>query len=86
MVSDWIEAIVTNIKAMGADVTSFYDGMIIHVGRPLHHAVIHTHKDHRIAMSFAVAALCSEGGAKLMEAECVNISYPEFYQHLRSLS
>lgn len=84
--SDRIEAIVSNLKAMGADVTACDDGMIIHGGRPLHHAVIHTHKDHRIAMSFAVAALCSEGGAKLMEAECVNISYPEFYQHLRSLS
>ncbi len=84
--SDRIEAIVSNLKAMGADVTACDDGMIIHGGRPLHHAVIHTHKDHRIAMSFAVAALCSEGGAELMEAECVNISYPEFYQHLRSLS
>lgn len=84
--SDRIEAIVSNLKAMGADVTACDDGMIIHGGRPLHHAVIHTHKDHRIAMSFAVAALCSEGGAELMDAECVNISYPEFYQHLRSLS
>lgn len=84
--SNRIDTIVTNLKAMGADITACDDGMIIHGGRPLHHAVIHTCKDHRIAMSFAVAALCSDGGAELMDAECVNISYPEFYQHLTSLS
>lgn len=83
--SNRIETIVTNLKAMGADITATDDGMIIHGGRPLHYADIHTCKDHRIAMSFAVAALCSDGGAEIKDAECVNISYPEFYQHLGSL-
>ena len=70
---------------MGADITATEDGMIIHGGRPLHYADIDPHDDHRIAMSFAVAALCAEGGAEIKNAECVNISYPEFYHDLNSL-
>lgn len=83
--SNRIETIVTNLKAMGADITATDDGMIIHGGRPLHHAVINSHLDHRIAMSFAVAGLCAEGGAEIADADCVAISYPKFYQDLNSL-
>lgn len=83
--SNRINTIVTNLKNMGADVTATEDGMIIQGGKPLHHAVIDSHDDHRIAMSFAVAALCAEGGAEIENAECVNISYPKFYQDLNSL-
>lgn len=83
--SDRIETIVTNLKAMGADITATDDGMVIHGGKQLHHALIHTCQDHRIAMSFAVAALCSQGGAEIADAECVDISYPNFYQDLKKL-
>lgn len=83
--SNRIETITTNLSAMGAEVTATDDGMIIHGGRPLHSAVIDPHSDHRIAMSFAVAALCAQGGAQLKDAECVTISYPEFYQDLQKL-
>lgn len=83
--SNRIETVVSNLRAMGADITATDDGMIIQGGRPLHYAVIEPHADHRIAMSFAVAALCAEGGAKISEAECVSISYPTFYQNLLSL-
>lgn len=83
--SNRIETIVTNLKAMGADITAADDGMVIHGGKQLHHALIHTCQDHRIAMSFAVAALCSQGGAEIADAECVDISYPNFYQDLKKL-
>ncbi len=83
--SNRIETIVTNLKAMGADITATDDGMIIHGGKPLHHAVIDPRNDHRIAMAFAIAALCAEGGAEIRHAECVNISYPKFYEDLNSL-
>lgn len=84
--SNRIEAIVTNLAAMGADITATEDGMIIHGGKPLHYAAIHPHADHRIAMAFTIAALCAEGGADITNAECVNISYPEFYEDLNSLT
>ena len=83
--SNRIDTIVTNLKAMGTDIEATEDGMIIHGGKPLHYAVIDPHMDHRIAMSFAVAALFAEGGAEIRDAECVMISYPDFYKDLESL-
>ena len=77
---------VQNLTAMGADVEETEDGMIIHGGNPLHGAVIETKKDHRIAMTFAIAALAAEGETEILDAECVDISYPQFYRDLHSLA
>lgn len=84
--SNRIALMVQNLTVMGADVEETEDGMIIHGGKPLHGAVINTKKDHRIAMTFAVAAMAADGETTLMDAECVNISYPDFYQDLFSLA
>ncbi len=83
--SNRIDTIVSNLKSMGADVTATEDGMVIHGGKPLHYAQIHPQDDHRIAMAFAIAALCADGGAEIANAECVSISYPRFYEDLNSL-
>ncbi len=83
--SDRIKAVTENLSAMGADITATCDGMIINGGRRLTGADIRTQKDHRIAMSFAVAALAAEGVTHIGDADCVNISYPEFYQDLQKL-
>ncbi|MCD8082058.1 MAG: 3-phosphoshikimate 1-carboxyvinyltransferase [Clostridiales bacterium] len=83
--SNRIEGMVRSLSAMGADVTETEDGMIIHGGRPLHGAVIDSRLDHRIAMTFAVTACCAEGKTEIKGAECVNISYPDFYQDLERL-
>lgn len=83
--SNRIAIMAENLKAMGADVTETEDGMIIRGGRPLHGAVIDSHKDHRIAMTFAVAALAAEGETEILDADCVNISYPAFYEDLGRL-
>ena len=83
--SNRIAVMAENLSAMGADVTETEDGMIIRGGRPLHGAVIESHLDHRIAMTFAVTALCAEGITQINGAECVNISYPQFYQDLENL-
>lgn len=84
--SDRIAVMADNLKRMGADVVATDDGMIIHGGRPLHGAVIDSHNDHRIAMSFAVAGGICEGPLDIIGAECVNISYPKFYTDLYRLS
>ncbi len=84
--SDRIAVMVENLSAMGADITGTPDGMIIRGGPALHGAEIHTYKDHRIAMSFAVAALAAEGTTHIEDADCVNISYPDFYGDLQRLS
>ena len=83
--SDRIQVMTDNLTRMGADVEALPDGMIIHGGNPLHGATIDSHKDHRIAMSFAVAGGICEGLLTITDGECVNISYPEFYTDLYSL-
>lgn len=84
--SNRIDTVVNNLKLMGADVTATDDGMVIHGGKPLHGAVIDSHLDHRIAMSFAIAGGIADGETDIIGAECVNISYPDFYETLYRLA
>ena len=83
--SDRIAVMTDNLSRMGCDITATDDGMIIKGGKPLHGAVIDSHLDHRIAMSFAIASLASEGTTTIQGEECVNISYPTFYEDLNRL-
>lgn len=83
--SNRIDVMVKNLSAMGADISATDDGMIIHGGKPLHGAVIDSHLDHRIAMSFAIAGLNADGDTEILGSDCVNISYPTFYQDLAGL-
>ena len=83
--SNRIDTVVTNLKAMGAHIEATDDGMMIDGGYPLHGAVIDSHLDHRIAMSFAIGALCADGETTIEGAECVKISYPKFYETLDTL-
>ncbi|MDO4294499.1 MAG: 3-phosphoshikimate 1-carboxyvinyltransferase [Eubacteriales bacterium] len=84
--SDRIRTVTEGLRAMGADVTPTEDGMIICGGRPLHGAFVDSYLDHRIAMSFAVAALAADGSTRIKNADCVRISYPGFYEDLERLS
>ncbi len=83
--SNRIDVMVENLTAMGARVTATDDGMIIEGGHPLHDAAIDSHLDHRIAMTFAVAALAADGETEIQDADCVRISYPDFYNDLKGL-
>lgn len=84
--SNRIDVMVQNLTAMGAHVTATDDGMIIEGGHPLHGAVIDSKLDHRIAMTFAITALASDGATKITGADCVKISYPGFYEDLAMLA
>ena len=83
--SDRITVMVDNLKRMGADIEGTEDGMIIHGGKPMHGAAIDSHLDHRVAMSFAVAGTICDDTMDILNGDCVNISYPEFYNDLYSL-
>ncbi len=83
--SNRIDVMVKNLTAMGGCITGTDDGMIIEGGKPLHGAVIDSCLDHRIAMSFSVAALLAEGETTIKGRDCVNISYPSFYEDLKAL-
>ena len=84
--SDRIAVVTENLKAMGADIEATDDGMIIRGGKPLHGALIQTHMDHRIAMSFAVAGMNADGETTFSDASCVDISYPGFFQDMLGLA
>ena len=84
--SDRIATTTAGLKAMGADVTPTPDGMIICGGRTLHGASVSSFEDHRIAMSFAVAAMAAEGTTVIENGDCVRISYPGFYNDLALLA
>lgn len=81
--SDRITVMADNLRAMGCDIEGTPDGMIIHGGKTLHGAVIDSHLDHRVAMSFAIASLIADGDTTIRHAECVNISYPTFFETLQ---
>ena len=75
-----------NLTRMGAKITATDDGMIIEGGTLLHGAKIDTHLDHRIAMSFAIAAMATDEDTIISDADCVKISYPNFYEDLLNLA
>jgi 3-phosphoshikimate 1-carboxyvinyltransferase len=81
--SNRIEALVNELKRTGIEAKETEDGLVIEGGTP-HGAEIRTYDDHRIAMSFAVAGLVTEG-MKIENHECVNKSFPEFWETLDRL-
>ncbi len=81
-----IDTVTAGLAAMGAHVTPTEDGMIIEGASCLTGARIQSHLDHRIAMAFAVAGLAAQGETFIEDSQCVDVSYPEFFQTLEQLS
>ena len=84
--SNRIDVMVKYLSAMGCDISGTQDGMIIQGGKALHGALVDSHMDHRIAMSFSVAALAADGMTEISGSECVTISYPDFFGDLLKLT
>ncbi len=59
--------------------------MLVYGSKNIQGAQVHSHHDHRIAMMCAVAGLCASGETIIEDAEAINKSYPDFYQHLQLL-
>lgn len=84
--SDRLATTAANLRAMGAEVEEFDDGLAVSGRTQLHGALIDSHGDHRIAMAFSVAALIAKGETEIASADCVAISFPEFFTLLESFS
>lgn len=84
--SNRISAMTEELSKAGVDITETDDGMIINGGNKTQGADFVSYGDHRIAMSMAVCALASSGESTLDDADCVNISYPDFFSDLANLS
>jgi len=84
--SDRLAATALNLRAMGAEVEEFEDGLQVLGPAKLRGARIDSHGDHRIAMAFSVAALIADGETEIHGSECVAISFPEFFELLHSVA
>ena len=83
--SDRLKGIAANLECMGASVTEHEDGLTIEGPVQLRGAELESFRDHRIAMSFAIAALLAGGQTKIKDSDCVGISYPGFMSTLSRL-
>jgi 3-phosphoshikimate 1-carboxyvinyltransferase len=85
--SDRIAALSAGLKAMGAKVEEFPDGMRVEgkSSGKLHGAKVDPQGDHRIAMALAIAALGTQGDTVIRDSECVGVSFPEFFKTLEKL-
>ena len=84
--SDRLSATSGMLRSLGARVEELPDGLVITGGKPLHGGKLCTYSDHRMAMSLAVLAQMADGDVYLDDTECVNISYPSFFDDLYSLA
>ncbi len=84
--SDRIAAVAVNLRKMGAEVEERPDGLRIPGGQHLHGAKLDSFGDHRIAMAFAVAALRAEGETTIQGADAAGVSYPSFFEELRTVT
>lgn len=84
--SDRIATTAMNLKAMGAEVEEFDDGLRVAGRARLHGAKIDPRGDHRIAMAFTVAGLLAHGETEIINPECVAVSFPEFFELLETVT
>ncbi len=83
--SNRIAVMAEELGKMGAKVEETDDGMIIKGNTSLHGAEVYSHNDHRVAMSLAIAALKAYDQTIINNADCVNISFPSFYDYIEKL-
>lgn len=84
--TDRIQAVVTELKKLGADIEATEDGMVIQGPTPLTGAAMKSYGDHRLGMMAAVAALIADGPVTIDDPGCISISYPNFFEHLDKLA
>ena len=77
---DRITCVLEELNKMGANIEETPDSMIINGVKELHGCVLDSHNDHRLAMAFAMAATICDSNVKILNAECVSKSYPNFWE------
>jgi 3-phosphoshikimate 1-carboxyvinyltransferase len=83
--SDRLASVAHNLRAMGAELEEFEDGLRIPGGQTLHGAELDAFGDHRIAMAFAISALRAQGDSTMAGADAARISFPEFFTMLEGI-
>jgi 3-phosphoshikimate 1-carboxyvinyltransferase len=85
--SDRIAALAAGLRQMGARVDEFSDGLRVEgcAAGKLRGAKVDPQGDHRIAMALSVASLGAEGDSVIQDADCVGVSFPDFFATLERL-
>lgn len=78
--SDRVATVCHMLNSLGATATATDDTLYVKPGQ-YHSCTIDSAGDHRIAMAAAIAATVANGNIKILGAECVNKSYPAFWDH-----
>jgi len=80
--TDRIATVAENLRRMGVRVEELPDGLAIPGRQRFRAAELDSFGDHRIAMAFAIAALCADGESAIHGAEAASVSFPEFFATL----
>lgn len=84
--TDRISSMTENLKRMGVNIKTEGDDLIIEGGiKRFKKATLESFKDHRTAMSMAIASMCSDGGCEIKDVDCIDTSFPNFFKLLDSL-
>lgn len=84
--TDRITAVADNFARCGISIETTPDGFVVPGGQKVQPATFESLGDHRIAMSFAIAAATSTGQCTIEDAEAASVSFPEFYNYLDQLT
>ena len=83
--SDRIAATVALLRANGVGVEEREDGMTVTGGPVAGGGLVKTHHDHRIAMSALILGLVADTPVQIDDASMIGTSYPDFFDHMRTL-
>lgn len=83
--TDRIQAICTNLSALGVKTEETPDGFRVQGAETLKGGEVTSFGDHRLAMTMGIAGLISQGDIRLKGAEAVGVSYPHFWEDLDRL-
>jgi 3-phosphoshikimate 1-carboxyvinyltransferase len=83
--TDRIKALVDNFENIGVKIEELNDGYIIEGPQEIIGGEVDSFNDHRIAMTFAIAGLISQDGIKIKNSNCVDVSFPGFFDIIEDL-
>lgn len=84
--TDRISALATELKKMGAKIKEEKEDFTVEGPTSLKGALVSSYGDHRMAMALAVAGLVASGTTTIDQAECIDISFPNFERVLKSVT
>jgi 3-phosphoshikimate 1-carboxyvinyltransferase len=83
--SNRIESFLQEFSKFGVKFDLLGDKVVIKPTKKVDNCIIETHNDHRIAMAAAIAITGTKASIIIKDAQCVNKSYPSFWEDLKCL-